>query len=120
MTVQKNKKSESDEAAVRAKIAKWPQEFRPIGERLHAAITAADPDLKPKVWYGMPSYAKQGPVLVFFRIDDGIVSVGLTENANFSIDEDAPDKLMASAWFLTELDEATEKRITEIVRQATA
>ena len=91
-----------------------------IGERLHEIITTAAPDLKPRLWYGMPGYAKGGPVLVFFRMD-AYVTFGLTEKANFSVEEDAPDKLMGSAWFFTPpLDEATEARIADILRKAVA
>ena len=90
-----------------------------IRERLHEIITTAAPDLKPRLWYGMPGYAKAGPVLVFFRMD-AYVTFGLTEKANFSVEEGAPDKLMGSAWFFTPpLDDATEARIAEIVRVAT-
>ena len=60
------------------------------------------PDLKPRPWYGMPGYAKDGPVLVFFRVDD-YMTFGLTEKANFTIKDGAPDQLMPCAWFFTEL-----------------
>ncbi len=76
------------------------------------------PDLKPRPWYGMPGYAKDGPVLVFFRVDD-YMTFGLTEKANLTIEEGAKDQLMPSAWFLTDLDDATEAKIADIVRVAT-
>ena len=53
-----------------------------------------------------------------FRRDD-YLTFGLTEKANLLIDEDAPHKLVPNAWFLTELDDATEARMAEIVRAAT-
>ncbi|MEZ4640719.1 MAG: DUF1801 domain-containing protein [Caldilineaceae bacterium] len=106
-----------DEAAVKEKIAAMREPYNQIGERLHEIILAADPALKPRVWYGMPGYAKSGPVLCFFRVDD-YMTFGLTEKANFSLEEDATDQLMPSSWFFTELDEATEQRIADIVRKA--
>ena len=77
------------------------------------------PDLKPRLWYGMPGYAKDGPVLVFFRVDD-YMTFGLTEKANFTIEDGATNQLMACAWFFTELDDATEAKIADIVRVATS
>ena len=38
-----------------------------IGERLRAIIKANAPSLTPKLWYGMPAYAKYGKVLCFFQ-----------------------------------------------------
>lgn len=107
------------EAAVLEKIAAMPEPYRAMGERLHALILQAAPDLQPRTWYGMPGYAKSksSPVLLFFRADK-YMTFGLTEHAHFSLDEDAPHKLMQYAWFFTALDEATENRIMEIVRGA--
>lgn len=107
-----------DEAAVLAKIAAMPEPFRAMGERIHALILSSVPELRPRVWYGMPGYAKGGPVLCFFRVDDKFMTFGLTEKANFSLEEGATDKLMGAAWFFTELDEATEARLAAIVRKA--
>ena len=113
----KNKKVD-DEAAVLAKIAEMPEPYRTMGERLHALILRSVPALKPRLWYGMPGYAKDGPVLCFFRLDK-YMTFGLTEKANFAREEDAPDQLMASSWFFTALDDATEDRLADIVRKAT-
>ena len=118
-----SKKAKKDADNLAAVLEKIPQMFgsrTAIGERLHDIITKANPELKPRLWYGMPGYAKAGPVLVFFRMDDSIMTFGLNEKANLTIDEDAPHQLMASAWFLSELDAATEARIAEIVRAATS
>ena len=38
-----------------------------MGERLHAIIKASAPVLSPKLWYGMPAYARDGKVVCFFR-----------------------------------------------------
>ena len=55
------------EGAVRAKIAEMKKPDRAIGERLHAIIKASAPALSPRLWYGMPAYAKDGKVVCFFR-----------------------------------------------------
>lgn len=99
-------------------IAKMPESHRGIGERLHELILDSVPELNPRLWYGMPGYAKEGPVLCFFR-KDRYMQFGVTEKASFPIEEDAPDQLMAQSWFFTELDEATEARIADIVKKAT-
>lgn len=114
----KSAKKADGEAEVLAKIAAMPEPYRAMGERLHALILRSAPELQPRVWYGMPGYAKgSGPVLCFFRADR-YMTFGLNDTANFSVEEGAPDKLMGSAWFFTELDDATEARLAAIVRKA--
>lgn len=110
----------ADEQAVRDKIAQLPA-YRDLALRVHEIVMAAAPDLKPRLWYGMPGYAKakSGPVICFFRVDaDDYLSFGLSEKANHDLDEGAPDRLRPAAWFLTELDDATEARLAEIVTRA--
>src|SRR5438876_12120567 len=55
------------EAAVLANIAAMPGPDRAMGERLHAIIKASAPGLSPRLWYGMPAYAKDGKVVCFFQ-----------------------------------------------------
>lgn len=105
------------EAAVLAKIAAMPAPYRAMGERLHALILRSAPALRPTVWYGMPGYAKDGPCVCFFRVDR-YMTFGLTEKANFTLEEGAPHQLMECAWFFTALDDATEARLSDIVRKA--
>src|SRR6478672_11769113 len=58
---------ENDESAVLAKIAEMPPSDRVIAERIHAIIRKNAPALSPKLWYGMPAYAKDGNVVCFFQ-----------------------------------------------------
>lgn len=114
--------STDGEAAVLDKIAALPA-FNDVAARLHEVITDAAPELVPRLWYGMPGYAKakSKPVLVFFRVDDDqFVTLGLSEKANHTPLDDASDRLLPSAWFLTGLDAVTEARIADIVRRAVA
>src|SRR5436190_18364228 len=55
------------ESAVLAKIAAMPGPDRAMGKRLHAIVKASAPALSPKLWYGMPAYAKDGKVVCFFQ-----------------------------------------------------
>ncbi|HEU4997855.1 MAG TPA: hypothetical protein VFT68_02845, partial [Lapillicoccus sp.] len=59
--------AEDDAQAVLDKIAELGSPDREMAERIHAVITAAVPELAPKLWYGMPAYAKDGKNVVFFQ-----------------------------------------------------
>ena len=117
MSTKRAKKNADNESAVLEKIAAWPEPYNAIGERLHEIITKTVPDLKPRLWYGMPGYAKDGPVLCFFRAD-AYATFGLTEKANFTLEQGATDQLMGCAWFFSALDAATEAKIADIVSKA--
>jgi surface antigen len=60
-------KETDEESAVLAKIAEMPESDRAMAERIHAVIKASAPALSPKLWYGMPGYAKDGKVVCFFQ-----------------------------------------------------
>lgn len=117
MSTRKARKDADNLAAVLEKIPNMFGAQTAIGERLHEIIMAAAPELKPRLWYGMPGYAKAGPVLVFMRRDD-FVTFGITEKANIELAAGATDQLIPNAWYLKALDAATEARIAEIVRRA--
>lgn len=111
-------KSADANAEVLEKIAAWPERHRPVGERLHEIVLESAPKLKPKLFYGMPGYATSGPVLIFFRVDGDLFTFGITEKSHLTREPGAAHQLMPSSWFFTGLDEATEKRIAEIVKSA--
>jgi len=110
-------KKADGEAAVMGKIAEMPAPYRAMGERLHEIVTQSAPGLVPRTWYGMPAYAKDGKVVCYFRVDT-YMTFGLTQDANLSREEGAPHQLMEAAWYFTTLDDATEARLSAIVRQA--
>ncbi len=118
-----SKREKKDADNLSAVLDKIPQMFgadADSGLRLHEIIMGAAPELKARLWYGMPGYATAAskPVLVFIRKDD-YLTFGLTEKANLTLEEGATDKLMPSSWFIAPpLDGATEARIAEIVRGA--
>ena len=105
------------ESAVLAKIAAMPAPNRAMGERLHALILRSAPSLRPAVWYGMPGYAKDGRTVCFFRADKKYMTFGFTQEANLTREEGAPHQLIESAWYFTALDEATEAKLSAIVRK---
>jgi hypothetical protein len=105
------------EAAALAKIAAMPDPWRAMGERIHALIVRSAPALQPTLWYGMPAYAKDGKVICFFRADK-YMTFGLSDKANHALEEGAPHQLRESAWFFTAMDDATETKLSAIVRKA--
>ena len=107
-------KKGDEESAVLAAIAAMPEPYRAMGERLHAIIKASAPALSPKVWYGMPGYAKNGKCVCFFRADK-YMTFGFTEEANL-FDEGA--HMQPSAFALKELTAAEETRIGALVKKA--
>ena len=105
------------EAAVLAKIAAMPEPYRAMGERLHALILRSASALQPAVWYGMPGYAKDGKTVCFFRAEKKYMTFGFTQEANLEREAGAPHQLIESAWYFTALDDATEARLSAIVRK---
>src|SRR5439155_1838277 len=64
--VQELKADKADgESTVLAKIATMREADRAMGKRLHAIIKASAPALSPRLWYGMPAYARNGKVVCF-------------------------------------------------------
>ncbi len=47
-------------AEMLAKIATRDLPFAELVRRLHQIITTAASDLKPRLWYGLPGYARTG------------------------------------------------------------
>ncbi len=74
------------ESAVLAKIAEMPEPDRAMAERFQAIIKASAPALSPKLWYGMPAYAKDGKVVCFFqsaqKFKTRYSSFGFSDKAN--------------------------------------
>jgi hypothetical protein len=105
------------ESAVLAKIAEMPEPDRAMGKRLHAIIKAGAPALSPRLWYGMPAYAKDGKVVCFFqsarKFNTRYATLGFSDAAN--LDEGA---LWPTAFALKELTAAEEARIGALVKKA--
>jgi hypothetical protein len=105
------------ESAVVAKIAEMPQPDRALGERLHALIKASAPALSPRLWYGMPAYAKDGKVVCFFqsaqKFKTRYATLGFMHEAN--LDDGA---MWPTAFALKKLTAAEEARIGALVKKA--
>jgi len=105
------------EGAVLAKIAEMPEADRAMGKRLHVIIKASAPALSPRLWYGMPAYAKDGKVVCFFqsaqKFNTRYATLGFSDAAN--LDEGA---MWAVTFALKELTAAEEARIGALVKKA--
>ena len=105
------------ESAVLAKTAEMPEPDRAMGKRLHAIIKASAPALSPRLWYGMPAYAKDGKVVCFFqsaqKFNTRYATFGFSDTAN--LDEGA---LWPVAFALKELTAAEEAKIGALVKRA--
>lgn len=98
-------------------IAEMPPADRALAERVHAIIVENAPTLAPKLWYGMPSYARDGKIVCFFQSAEKFK----TRYATLGFNEDAlldDGTMWPTAYALTELDENNETFIADLVKRA--
>jgi len=107
----------SEESAVLEKIAAMSASDRAMGKRVHAIITTAAPSLSPKLWYGMPAYAKDGKVVCFFqaaqKFKTRYATLGFSDKAQLD-----DGQMWATAFALKDLTGAEEARISALVKKA--
>jgi uncharacterized protein YdhG (YjbR/CyaY superfamily) len=117
VTQKKAAEKTDGESVVLAAIAAMEVPYRAMGERLHAIIKANAPALSPRLWYGMPAYAKDGKVVCFFRsgqkFKERYMTLGFNDVAN--LDE---GQMWPIAFALTELTATEEARIGALVKKA--
>lgn len=105
------------ESDVLAKIAEMPDPDRVLAERIHEIVTTNAPHLWPRTWYGMPAYARDGRIVCFFQPADKFKA----RYATFGFNDDAKldeGSMWPTAWALTKLTAADEKRLAELVKRA--
>jgi uncharacterized protein YdhG (YjbR/CyaY superfamily) len=105
------------ESAVLDALKKMTPSDRALGERIHAIVKEAAPDLMPKTWYGMPAYARDGKVVCFFRdaakFKERYAMLGFNDSA--SLDQGS---MWPVAFALTKLTAADEAKIRALVKKA--
>lgn len=108
---------EEIEQDVLATIAAMEGEDRRMAERIHAIVRDVAPDLAPKLWYGFPSYARKGKIVCFFQPATKFKTryATLAFNDAAALDDGS---MWPTAFALTQLTEADEKRVAELVRRA--
>jgi uncharacterized protein YdhG (YjbR/CyaY superfamily) len=105
------------ESEVLAKIDEMQEPDRSMAKRLDAIIKASAPALSPKLWYGMPAYARDGKIVCFFqsgqKFKTRYATLGFSDAAK--LDEGA---LWPVAYALKELTASEEARIIALVKKA--
>ena len=106
------------ESAVRDALAAMSRDDRAIGERIHAIVKEAAPELSPKTWYGMPAYAnKDGKVVCFYRnaakFKERYAMLGFNDSANLDA-----GSMWPVAYALTKLTASDEAKIRTLVKKA--
>ena len=108
--------AEGEEALLSALAAMSPDD-RALGKRIHAIVKETAPDLTPKTWYGMPAYAKDGKVVLYFRnaekFKERYAMLGFNDTANLD-----DGSMWPVAFALTKLTKADEARIAKLLKQA--
>ena len=105
------------ESAVLAKIAEMREPDRAMARRLHTIIKESAPGLAPRLWYGMPAYAKDDKVVCFFqsgaKFKTRYATFGFSDKAN--LDE---GNMWPNAFALKGLTAAEEARVAALVKRA--
>ncbi|MEV8635719.1 DUF1801 domain-containing protein [Streptosporangium sp. NPDC051023] len=105
------------ESEVLAKIAEMEEADRVLAERLHDIVKTNAPTLSPKLWYGMPAYARDGKIVCFFqsaqKFKARYATLGFNDPAN--LDEGT---MWPTAFALTELTADNEARIGALIKKA--
>jgi len=113
----KERAAEADERDALAKIAEMAPEDRVIAEALHAIVQANAPDLAARTWYGMPAYARDGKVIVFFKpaakFKVRYAEVGFNEWANLDDGDMWP-----TAFAVTTMNAEIEQALTDLIVKA--
>jgi uncharacterized protein YdhG (YjbR/CyaY superfamily) len=106
-----------DLKAVLDKIAAMPEADRRIATRVHELVLSAAPVLKPKLWYGMPAYYKDGKNVCFFqdaaKFKARYCTLGFNDAARLD-----DGNMWATSFGILSLAPADEARITTLVKQA--
>jgi len=105
------------ESAVLAKIAEMREPDRTMAKRLHAIIKDSVPGLSPRLWYGMPAYAKDDKVVCFFqaaaKFKTRYATFGFSDKAN--LDE---GNMWPTGFAVKGLTPAEEAKIAALVKEA--
>ncbi len=90
---------------------------REVATLLHRVVSEVAPQLEPKTWYGFPSYARDGKVVVFYQPASKFATrygtVGFQEDA-FLDDGD----MWATSFAVVVVTPAVEKKLRALVEAA--
>lgn len=110
-------KREREAKACREVIDALAGSDRTVAERLHAIVAEVAPHLDPKTWYGFPSYARDGKVVVFFqpasKFNTRYGSIGFSEDA--LLDEGI---MWPTSFAVLDIDDDVDAQLRRLVAQA--
>lgn len=105
------------EAEVLENIAAMPDADRVLATRIHDIVKASAPSLKPRLWYGMPAYARDAKVVCFFqsagKFKTRYATLGFQHEAH--LDE---GNMWPVAYALIELSPTDEATIADLIKKA--
>lgn len=100
-----------------AKIADMPESDRVMAQKVHEIVTTHAPELEPKLWYGMPGYARGGKNVIFFqdaaKFKARYATLGFSDLA--ALDD---GNMWPSSYALSKITPADEKTIIALVKKA--
>ena len=116
----KAEKAAADAQAVVDKISEMPEPDRGLAERIHRIALDAAPELAPRLWYGMPGYAKDGKVVFFFqdaaKFRARYATLGFQDPAKLD-----DGSFWPTSWAVTpEFSAADEATVADLIRRAVA
>jgi uncharacterized protein YdhG (YjbR/CyaY superfamily) len=107
----------ADAEACVAAIEKLEPADRKLAKAIHDIVTSEAPELAPKTWYGMPAYASDGKVVVFFqgaaKFKERYSTLGFQGAAQ--LDE---GNMWPTSYAVTDVGPVETKRIKALVKQA--
>lgn len=108
---------EDGERALLEKVEAMAEPDRGMAERLHALITATAPELAPQTFYGMPAWAKDGKVVLWFKPGQKYKmrysAIGFSDRAQLDDGDIWPSEFAVTRW-----SDEVAARLTELVRRA--
>lgn len=98
------------------KIELYESKGFPEASRIHNIIMQTEPSLHPRLWYGMPGYAKtkDSAVLIFFR-KHTFITFGVTDSIKITGDP----SFIPTSWFAMKFDKSVEEKLIDTVKRAT-
>lgn len=88
-----------------------------VAAMLHRVVLDVAPQLNPKTWYGFPSYATDGNVVVFYqpgsKFKTRYGTIGFQEHAKL---DDGP--IWATSFAVVEVNKAVEQKVRKLVAAA--
>lgn len=104
--------------AVLDKIASLEEPDKTNAERIHAIALQVAPTLRPRLFYGSPAYANAEGKVLFFYQERAKFKARYGNLAFFDAAQLDEGTMWTTAFAITELSPADEKKLAELVKKA--